>query len=122
MKPDKNNFSRIIPATKYSIQGIKYSWNNEIAFKQEMILFCFLFPAAFFVGNSTVETAILILCLFIVLIAELLNSGLEAIVDKTTPENHTLAGAAKDCGSAAVFFSIIVTTIVWGMVIFTNFF
>ena len=121
MKPGKTGISRIFAATTYSIKGIKHSWRNEAAFRQESILACLLFPAAFFVGQSATEVALLILCLFIVLITELVNSAIEAIVDKTSPEIHPLAGAAKDCGSAAVCLSLIATVVIWGILTFANF-
>ncbi|MCL4155538.1 UNVERIFIED_CONTAM: hypothetical protein GTU68_025740, partial [Idotea baltica] len=114
MKPGKTGLSRIIDATTYSIKGVRHSWKNEAAFRQELVLACILFPAAFYIGKTGTEIALLILCLFIVLITELINSAIEAIVDKTSPELHPLAGAAKDCGSAAVCFSLIATLTVWG--------
>lgn len=120
MKPGKKGLERIIDATGYSLKGIQHSWINESAFRQEVFLACLLVPSAFFVGNTATEIAILILCVFIVLITELLNSAIEAIVDKTSPEMHHLAGAAKDCGSAAVFFTLTATMIVWGVIIISN--
>lgn len=120
MKPGKEGFERIIDATGYSLKGIKHSWINESAFRQEVFLACILIPSAFFVGGSPAEIALLILCVFIVLITELLNSAIEAIVDKTSPEMHPLAGAAKDCGSAAVFFSLTATVIIWGVIFISS--
>lgn len=122
MKPGKTGVGRIIDATAYSIKGIRHCWINEAAFRQEFVLACLLLPASFIVGKTATEIALLILCLFVVLIVELLNSAIEAIVDKTSPELHPLAGAAKDCGSAAVCFSLIATTVIWSIIIFSNFF
>jgi len=122
MKPGKTGISRIFDATLYSMKGIKHAWINEAAFRQESVLALIMFPAAFYVGKTSVEISILVLCLFLVLVTESLNSGLEAIVDKTTPELHVLAGAAKDCGSAAVFFSLMATLTVWSIIIYANFF
>lgn len=121
MKPSKTGLARIIDATGYSLKGIHYSWKNEAAFRQEALLACILIPSAFWLGDSPTEVALLVLCVFIVLIAEVINSGIEAIVDKTTPEMHPLAGAAKDCASAAVFFSLCATVAVWGIIIFSKF-
>lgn len=120
MKPGKKGFERIIDATGYSMQGIQHCWKNESAFRQEVGLACILLPCAFFVGNSPAEIAVLLMTLFLVLIAEILNSAIEAIVDKTSPELHPLAGAAKDCGSAAVFFALVATVAIWGIIIIAN--
>ena len=121
MKPGKKGLERIIDATGYSIKGISHCWENESAFRQEVLLACVLVPIAFFIGDSATEIALLVLCVFIVLIIELLNSAIEAVVDKTTPEIHPLAGAAKDCGSAAVFFALCMTTIVWIIIFISNY-
>lgn len=120
MKPGKKGVERIIDATGYSFKGIQHSWKHESAFRQEVVLACILIPIAFFIGGTPSEIALLILCVFIVLITELLNSAIEAIVDKTSPEIHPLAGAAKDCGSAAVFFALAATIVVWGVIIVSN--
>ncbi|MBX2848806.1 MAG: diacylglycerol kinase [Acidiferrobacterales bacterium] len=120
MKPNKKGLERVIAATGYSIKGIQYSWKHEAAFRQELLLACCLIPAALFVGESASEKALLILCVFIVLIAELLNSAIEAIVDKASPDLHPLAAAAKDCGSAAVFFALSATITVWAVIILSK--
>lgn len=120
MKPGKTGLSRIIDATGYSIKGIIHCWKYESAFRQELLLAIVLIPSAFFVGGNPAEIGLLILSVLIVLITELLNSAIEAIVDKTTPELHHLAGAAKDCGSAAVLFSLIATGAIWALILVTN--
>jgi len=112
---------RIIDAAGYSMKGIQHSWKNESAFRQELVLAAIMLPAAVFIGRTPAEVAILMLSVFVVIITELLNSGLEAIVDKASPEINPLAGAAKDCGSAAVFFSLIATFIVWLIIIGSHF-
>jgi len=120
MKPERKGIKRIIAATGYSYKGIIHSWNNEAAFRQEVILACIMIPSAFFIGQSAVEISILILCVFIVLIVEILNSAIEAVVDKASPELNPLAAAAKDCGSAAVFFALIATLIIWLTIIISH--
>jgi len=121
MKPGKTGLIRIFDATAYSCKGIQHCWKNEAAFRQEAWLAAILLPASFFVGSTTAEIALLILCVFMVLITELLNTGIEAIVDKASPEIHPLAAAAKDCGSAAVLFSLVATGTVWLIVLVSNF-
>lgn len=117
MKPGKTGIARIIDAAGYSMKGIQHSWKNESAFRQELILAGIMLPAALYIGRTAAEVAILMLSVFVVIITELLNSGLEAIVDKASPEFDPLAGAAKDCGSAAVFFALLATVTVWLLII-----
>ena len=80
-----------------------------------------LIPLAFVIGSTLFETAFLIMSVILVLAFELLNSGLEAIVDKTTPEYHELAGKAKDLGSAALFMAMTGVVITWGLIVIQNF-
>ena len=80
-----------------------------------------MLPLAFVVGQTMMETALLIALLGVVLITELLNSAVEAVVDRVGDEHHDLAGRAKDMGSAAVFISLVLTAIVWGMMALKNF-
>lgn len=117
MKPGKTGIARIIDATGYSMKGIHHSWKNESAFRQELVLAGIMFPLALYLGRTPIDIAVLVLCLFIVLITEILNTGLEAIVDKASPEINPLAAAAKDCGSAAVFFSLSATVVVWTLIL-----
>lgn len=121
MKPGKTGIVRIFDAAGYSMKGIKYSWKNESAFRQELILASIMLPAAFFIGQTSVEIALMLFSIFVVIIVELLNTGLEAIVDKTSPEMNPLAGAAKDCGSAAVFFALLNVVVIWGLIIASHF-
>lgn len=112
---------RIVNASRFSWLGIKASWQSEAAFREEIILGIILFPAAFWLGESLTQTAILIIPLFIVLIVELLNTGIEHVVDRVGLERHELSGLAKDAGSAAVFLSNILTLLVWGLVALDRF-
>lgn len=117
MKPGNSGITRIINAAGYSWLGLKAAFVNEAAFRQELLLFVILTPAAFWIGSTNVEIVILIGSLFIVLITELLNSAIEAVVDRTGSEKHELSGRAKDIGSAAVFVSLINAVTTWAIII-----
>lgn len=104
-------------ALLYSWAGLQAAWQHEEAFRQELMLSIVLFPLAFWLGENGLERALLGSCLLLVLIAELLNSALEAAVDRTGSEHHPLAGRAKDLGSAAVFLSMVNVVLVWGFVL-----
>ena len=110
--------TRILIASKYSWNGLKAAFANEAAFRQEVILAIILIPLGFYLGNSGVERALLISVVVLVLIIELINSGIEAIVDRVSNEQHELSGRAKDVGSAAVLLSLINATVVWSLVLF----
>lgn len=104
---------RIINAARYSWKGIKHAYRNEAAFRQELWGCILLVPAAFYFAHSLGDQLLLIASLLLVLIVELLNSAIEAVVDRIGSEQHKLSGAAKDMGSAAVLFSIIIVALVW---------
>jgi diacylglycerol kinase (ATP) len=122
MKSGKTGIRRVVNAAFYSWAGIRYAWINESAFRQEVTLAVILIPAAFWVGSDALQRALLVGTCLIVLIVELLNSAIEAVVDRFGDEYHKLSGSAKDLGSAAVFFSLLLTVIVWGLVIYERFF
>ncbi|MDR3054361.1 MAG: diacylglycerol kinase [Zoogloeaceae bacterium] len=109
--------ARLINALKYSAKGFKAAWQHEAAFRQELALVIVALPLGLYLGKTGIERALLVGSLFIILITELLNSAIEAIVDKTSPEVHALAGRAKDLGSAAVFVSLSLAAVVWGFVL-----
>jgi len=113
---------RIWNAGLYSISGIRAAWKHEAAFRQELVLCLFLVPAAFLIGETAVERALLIGTCLLVLVVELLNSAVEAVVDRIGEDIHKLSGRAKDMGSAAVFISLWITIICWGLVIHENYF
>ena len=121
MKPGKTGIQRIIDATGYSLQGLAACWRHEAAFRQEVILFLVLFPASFYVAKSVEQWLLLVVPLLLLLIVELLNSAIEAIVDRIGPEHHELSGRAKDIGSAAVFISLLLTAACWGGLVWKNF-
>lgn len=114
----KTGMRRIINAAGYSWLGLKAAWRTEAAFRQEVMLVAILLPLALVLGQNGVERALLISVCLLVVIVELLNSAVEAVVDRIGPEHHPLAGAAKDLGSAAVFVSLLMVVLVWGLVLF----
>lgn len=117
MKPGETGIRRIISASKYSALGLKFAWKNEAAFRQEVLLVIVMAPLAFWVGETAVERAVLLFSLGMVLVVELLNTAVEAVVDRIGPERHELAGSAKDTGSAAVLVSIIIMIVVWALIL-----
>lgn len=118
MKPANNHgFRRVIRATGFSFKGLKSAWVHEAAFRQELILACVMVPFALWLDVSTVEKLLMIMAVFIVLITELLNSAIEAVVDRIGDEIHPLSGQAKDIASAAVFMSLALCTLVWAFIL-----
>ena len=105
---------RIILATGYSLKGLQAAYRHEAAFKQEVFLTAILVPLAFWFDVDSVQRVLMIAVLLLVLIIELLNSAIEAIVDRIGPEHHELSGRAKDLGSAAVFVGLLLTLYIWG--------
>jgi len=101
----------------YSMQGLRACYRHEEAFRQEVLLLVPLLPLGLWLGESPVERALLIGSLLIVPIVELLNSAIEANVDRIGTERHELSGRAKDIASAAVFASIVLACVVWGLVL-----
>ncbi len=110
---------RIIRAGGYSWQGFVAAFRNEAAFRQELGLTLLLLPLAFWLGDTPVERAVMIGVWLVVPTVELLNSGIEAVVDRIGEEHHPLAGRAKDVGSAAVFLAFSNAGIVWTIILFT---
>lgn len=117
MKPGRTGLSRIVHATGYSMRGLRLAWRAESAFRQEVALAAMLLPAAFWLGQTALEVAVLVAVLLVVLITELLNTAVEAVVDRVGEEHHELAGMAKDAGSAAVMVSLLLTALVWGLLL-----
>ncbi|AEE68625.1 diacylglycerol kinase [Bordetella pertussis] len=112
---------RILNALRYSLQGLKAAIKYEAAFRQELVLAILLVPAAFFLGRTTDEVFILIASVILVLVAELLNSAIEALADALSVETHPLLGRAKDLGSAAVMLMLLFTLAVWVAVLISRF-
>lgn len=105
-------------AAGYSMQGLKSAVKYEAAFRQELVAAVILLPLAFWLGKSKLEIALMVGSVLVVLVVELLNSGLEAIVDRVGKEYHELSGRAKDLGSAAVFLSVVNCVVVWLIILF----
>jgi len=107
----------LLNATRCSLEGFVAALRLEDAFRQELFVFALAVPVALWLGRSGFERALLIGCLFLVLIVELLNSAIEAAVDRVSLENHELAKRAKDYGSAAVMMSLAMLAAVWLLVL-----
>lgn len=122
-KVQKKGFVRIYNAGKYSMKGFKAGLENEAAIRQEMFLGVILTLVAFYLrffsdfGYSTLELIALIAMPWLTVVAELLNSGIEAVVDRIGTEFNELSGRAKDLGSAAVFVMLILTLATWGLIV-----
>lgn len=121
-KPGNTGIRRILRATKFSAQGIAEAWRHEAAFRQEIVLTLILTPVALWLGQTAVERALLIGVCLIVIIVELINSAIEAAIDRHGSEQHELSGRAKDLGSAAVFVSLVLVLLVWSAVAYDRFF
>lgn len=113
----KKGLVRLWNATGYSRDGLKAAWKNEAAFREEVLLALFAIPLALYLGKTGVDRALLVGSILLILIVEILNSGLEAVVDKASPETHELAKRAKDMGSAGVMLALINAAVVWFFVL-----
>lgn len=113
-KNQLGHFRRFGPAAINSWKGAKAAYKYEVAFRQELFLFIVLTPIAFVISDGFVEFAILVGAIFGIIVAELLNSAVEAVVDRVGLEHHELSGRAKDLGSAAVAVAIGYFLLVWG--------
>jgi diacylglycerol kinase (ATP) len=120
-KPGNVGLRRIVNATLFSLAGLRAAWQHEAAFRQELMLAVVLIPAGIWLGRTAVERSLLIGSCLLVLIVELLNSAVEAIVDRVGLEPHPLSGRAKDLGSAAVFVSLALVLVVWGLIAWSRF-
>lgn len=114
----KTGLKRVWNALFYSMDGMRAAFRHEDAFRQEVFLAGLLIPAALFTPASGLGKALMIAVVLLVLIVELLNSAIEATVDRISLENHALAKRAKDIGSAAVLLALINVPVVWGLVLF----
>ena len=113
--PDKGRtgLDRIVRATGHSAAGLRAAWRHESAFRQEVLLAVVLLPAAAWLGRDWLQVSLLAGTVLLVLITELLNSAVEAVVDRISFDHHELAGRAKDYGSAAVMVSLLLCGGVW---------
>lgn len=120
-KPEAKGLVRIIKATGYSMKGLQAAYQHEIAFRQEVILLIVLFPASFFVARNATQWALLMGTVIILMIVELVNSAIEAAVDRHGNEWHELSGRAKDLGSASVFMALLNLVFIWGAIFIDNY-
>ena len=116
------DLSRVWRAAGYSAAGFRAALQNEAAFRQELALFVILAPLGWWLGRDGVEQSLLIGSLMLVLLVELLNSAIEAVVNRVGRDAHELSGQAKDIASAAVFVSLILVVVVWALVLTDHYF
>ncbi len=116
----RRGLHRVWHAAGYSLAGLRAGW-NETAFRQEALASFLLIPAAFWLGQSWTETVLLAGSVILVLIVELLNTGIETAIDRIGPEWHELSKRAKDMGSAAVLLSLLLCAGTWGLALFHRF-
>ena len=109
----RTGLDRVVRATGYSMEGLRAAYRHESAFRQEFWLAVVLMPLALWIGQSWVETALLMGSVLIVLIVELLNSAVESAIDRISFDTHDLSKRAKDIGSAAVFLALLLCAGVW---------
>ena len=115
---DTHGIRRLLNAIGYSCAGFAAAIRHETAFREEVVLAMFLVPTGLWLGGNAAEKALLAGSVILVLVTELLNSAVEAAVDRVSLENHHLAKRAKDMGSAAVMLSICIAVLTWGLVFF----
>jgi diacylglycerol kinase (ATP) len=108
---------RLVSATVYSWQGLVSTFRHEEAFRLELVLFVILAPLAYWLGDNGIERALLIGSLLLVLIVEVINSAIEATINRIGTERHVLSGQAKDMGSAAVFIALVNVAVIWLLVL-----
>jgi diacylglycerol kinase (ATP) len=109
--------TRLLRAFGYSFQGFRHTWREEAAFRQEVALALIMVPAGLYFGRSGIERAMLVSPMLLILVVEILNSAVEAVVDRSGTERHHLAGMAKDMGSAAVMLSFVLLGTVWLLIL-----
>ena len=108
-----NSITRLINATGFSLQGLRAAFIHEQAFRLEVYLLIILIPLALYLGSSTLDHALMIGSWLLVMIVELINSAIEAVVDRFGGEQHELSGRAKDIGSAAVMVAVALSIVIW---------
>ncbi len=119
--PKRTGISRVLHAAAYSLAGLRAGW-NEPAFRQEAIAAMVLLPLACWLGRNWVETSLLCASVVLVMIVELLNTAVEAAIDRIGSEWHALSKRAKDMGSAAVLLSLLLCGGIWGAALYQRFF
>ena len=112
---------RWFSAFSYSMAGLRACWRQEAAFRQEAVFAVFMIPGSFWLGTNAVERALLVGSVLLVLIVELVNSAIEAVVDRVSTDPHSLSGYAKDLGSASVLLSLVIVWLTWGLIAWDRF-
>ncbi|MFC6276676.1 diacylglycerol kinase [Psittacicella hinzii] len=115
-------FTHFIKAAGYSWKGLKAAFKNEAAFRQEVVLLIITTPLAIILGDSFLEVALLIAAVLLIIMVELINSAIEAVVDRFGGEIHELSGRAKDLGSAAVLIAAIIAGLIWASILLPKLF
>ena len=113
----KTGIKRLANAFTYSVAGTLAAFKHEDAFRQEVILSIVLIPLAIYLGQTAIEQALMIASILLIIIVELLNSSVEATVDRISVKRHKLSKRAKDIGSAAVFFSLVNAAVIWFLIL-----
>ncbi len=111
-------FSRLLDASRHSWQGLKHLCKHEAAFQSELFLLPLAIIAAFVLSDQPLHIAIMIASYLLIMLVELLNTAIEAVVDRISPEHHPLSGLAKDLGSAAVLFAMLIAAVLWFSIIY----
>lgn len=114
---DISPLQRLINATRNSLNGLARAWRSEAALRYEIYVLSLVIPAALVLGRNAVERALMIGSALLVVVVEVLNTAIEAVVDRIGTDQHELSGLAKDLGSAGVFCSIVLATAVWGILL-----
>jgi len=115
--PGQGGVRRLLWAVAFSARGLRVAWRGEAAFRLECLLLAVAVPLALWLGTSGTERALLIGVVVLVLVVELLNTAIEAAIDRVGPEDHPLSARAKDLGSAAVFVTLGLALLVWLLVL-----
>lgn len=121
MKPGHTGLTRLWYAAGYSVKGLRAAWYRESAFRQELALCVVTVPLGLWLGDTAVQRSLLVGCVLMVLVVELLNSAVEAAVDRIGPELNEHSGRAKDLGSAAVLVSLLTAGLIWTLVLWERF-
>ncbi|OEE68466.1 diacylglycerol kinase [Vibrio splendidus] len=119
-KPGNTGLNRILKATGYSIQGLKAAFKHEAAIRQELVLLCAAIVSLVWLDVSMIEAILMLGVVVLVLIIELVNSAIEAVVDRVGVEHHELSGRAKDIGSAAVLVALLFASFTWAFILFNG--
>ncbi len=120
-KPEINShLHHFTNAVKFSYQGLVATFKTEVAFRQESFLAIFALPASFWIANTVIEWILLVSSFLLVMLVELINSAIEAAIDRFGNEHHELSGKAKDAGSAAVAFAMAIAVITWGGIVLSH--